>query len=68
MNPDRNAQLTVASVGELTSTSPVKRLFVVSTWKESDDSIDYTQRVQLVQEKSQYLNLLLSKLIWIINL
>ena len=35
MNPDRNVQLKVASLGELASTSPVRRLFfVVPMWKE----------------------------------
>ena len=37
MNPDRNVQLTVALLGELTSTiSPVKRLLVVSVHKKID--------------------------------
>ena len=37
MNPDRNVQFSVASLDELRSTtSPVRRLFVVPAWKEGD--------------------------------
>ena len=48
MNPDRNVQFTVASVDELTSTSSVRRLFVVSTWKESDDTTEYSKIAAIV--------------------
>ena len=58
-------QFTVASVDELTSTSPVRRLFVVSTWKEVDDTTEYSKIAAIVQVKYQYHNLLLSKFIWI---
>ena len=35
MNPDRNMQVSLASLGEVTPvTSPVRRLFCVPTWKE----------------------------------
>ena len=35
MNPDRNVQTVLASLGEFTpNTSPFRRLLVVPTWKE----------------------------------
>ena len=52
MNPDRNVQFTVASVDELRSTSPIRRLFVVPIWKEGDDSIDCSKIAAIKRKRS----------------
>ena len=51
MNPDRNVQLSVALIGELPSTSPVRRLFVVPTRKKGGvDSMDYSKSAARARE------------------